>query len=159
MAAEDPHEGIDPDVDLTDPAQAATGRTQEWDLLLAMAAGGVVGAESRYGLGLLVGTHPGPFPLSTLVVNVLGALLIGVLTAVLAAQQHPPRLLRPFLGVGVLGGFTTFSTFAVDGVRLLHTGQPVLALVYVLATVLLCAVAVWLTHRATRSVLRRRGAA
>lgn len=155
MAGERRDENIDPDVDLADARQAAETRPREWDLLLAIAAGGVVGAESRYGLGLLVGRHPGAFPLGTLAVNVLGCLLIGALTATLAATDRSPRLARPFLGVGVLGGFTTFSTFAVDTVGLLHAGSVLLAGVYVVSTVVLCALAVWLTHGATAHVARR----
>lgn len=149
-------EDVDPDVDLADPRQAGETRPREWDILLAIAAGGVVGAESRYGLGLLVGRHPGAFPLGTLLINVVGCLLIGVLTATLATRDRSPRLARPFLGVGVLGGFTTFSTFAVDTVGLLRTSQAVVALVYVVSTVSLCAAAVWLTHAATWYVARRR---
>lgn len=79
-------------------------------VVAAVALGGGLGGAARYGVGLLVPGAPGTF-----LVNVVGCALIGVLV-VLTPRLHP--LARPFLGVGVLGGFTTFSAYAVDAVRL-----------------------------------------
>ncbi|MFZ2528738.1 MAG: CrcB family protein [Rhodococcus sp. (in: high G+C Gram-positive bacteria)] len=85
-----------------------------------VAAGGALGAVVRYGLAT---AFPGLWTIA--VINVVGSLLLGTLTAMIG----PDRLWRLFLGVGVLGGFTTFSTFAVDAVR-----TPVLAATYVTVT-------------------------
>jgi fluoride exporter len=112
--------------------------------LAAVAAGGLLGAEARYGLTLALPEHAGRFPWSTLLINLTGSLLIGVLMAWLGRQPAPHPLLRLFLGVGILGGYTTYSTFAVDVQQLLRAGRPLTALGYLAATVLGCAVAVWL---------------
>ena len=94
--------------------------------------GGIIGSLARYGLAEAFPHGPGDFPWATFVTNVLGCFAIGVLLARLTPRSHP--LLRPFLGTGILGGFTTFSTFAVDTEKLLH-GHVVVALVYYFGTV------------------------
>ena len=114
------------------------GPRLEWDVVLAVALGGIAGAEARYGLGLLAPHDPGRFPWMTLAINVAGCVLIGVLLATLATLAHPPRLARPLLGTGLLGGFTTFSTFSVDLVQLLDRHCWGLAAGYLLATVVVC---------------------
>jgi CrcB protein len=118
-----------------------------------VAAGGVLGALARWGVGLLLPAPPGTFPWATFGINVLGSLLMGVLVVLVteAVAAHP--LVRPFLGVGVLGGFTTFSTFAVDAQTLLAGGHRATALAYlagtVLAAVAAAALGMTLTRRAT----------
>lgn len=103
-------------------------------VVATVAAGGVVGSLARWGVGLALPTPPGGFPWATFGVNVLGSLLMGVLVVVAATRTTHP-LARPFLGVGVLGGFTTFSTFAVDADLLLAGGHRATALAYLAATV------------------------
>lgn len=149
---------IDPDVDLHDPAQLAETRAGEWDILLAMGIGGVLGAEARYGLSVAVAHSAGQFPWSTVLINITGCLLIGVLMAILLTMRHPPRLARPFLGVGILGGYTTFSTFSLDMVTLLRHHHPLAALAYLLLTGAGCAAAVWATMTATSALRARSGA-
>lgn len=102
--------------------------------LAAIALGGVVGALARYGLGRGFPTATGAFPSTTLVINVVGSLLLGLLVGVTARRAGTPRLVRPALGTGVLGGFTTFSTFAVEADRLLSTGHAATAAGYLAAT-------------------------
>ena len=125
------------------------------DVLAVIAVGGVVGAEARYGAGLLLPHASGAFPWSTLLVNALGCLLIGGLMVVLTETTAPHRLARPFLGVGVLGGFTTFSTYAVDVQRLVLADRPASAVSYLVGTLVAALVAVWLGATATRGLLRR----
>ena len=133
---------VDSDVDLHDPRQRAETSPHEWRLLAAIAVGGVLGAEARYGLDLAI-PHPlGAFAWSTLLTNVIGCLLIGVLMVVLTEVVTPHRLARPFLGTGVLGGFTTFSTFAVDTHRLLVEHRLLVALGYGALSLAGCLVAV-----------------
>lgn len=136
-------EVVDPDVDLRDPLQAAETRPREWDVLLAVAVGGVLGAEARYGLGRALPTAVGDFPWITLLINVAGCLLIGMLMVLLLDVLPAHRLLRPLLGTGVLGGFTTFSTFEVDVVRLVDDHHAVTALLYVVASLTASLLAVW----------------
>jgi CrcB protein len=135
-------EVVDSDVDLSDPVQLAETRPRQWDVVVAIAIGGVLGAEARYGLGEIVPHAARQFPWSTLIVNATGCLLIGALMVLLLELTSPHRLARPFLGVGLLGGYTTFSTFAVDADRLVEEHRPLIALAYVGATVVLCLFAV-----------------
>ncbi|TWF78865.1 CrcB protein [Pseudonocardia hierapolitana] len=104
------------------------------DVLAAIAAGGVLGAEARYGVGALLPHADGAWPWSTLLVNLSGCVLIGVLMVVITELRHAHRLVRPFLGVGVLGGYTTFSTATVETLTLLSAGRPGAAIGYVVAT-------------------------
>ena len=121
----------DPDVDLHVPAQR---RELDARLLGAIALGGVLGSEARYAVARLLDSPVGGWPWDTWLVNVVGSFLIGVLMAVLGRMARPNRLLRPFLGVGVLGGFTTFSTAMVEVPDLLGAGRPALALLYLAGT-------------------------
>ncbi|WP_198663946.1 fluoride efflux transporter CrcB [Jiangella endophytica] len=126
-------------------------------VLAVVAAGGVLGSLARHGAASLQPAGTG-WPWAILVVNVSGCLLIGVLMAVLLDLTAPHRLLRPFLGIGVLGGYTTFSTYAVDTQRLLADGRVAAALTYFLVTPVLALLAVWLGTAATRALRGRRRA-
>jgi CrcB protein len=122
-------------------------------VLLAISAGGVVGALARYGLGELI--HTDVWPWSTWLVNTSGCLLIGVLM-VLITDVWPGRpLLRPFLGVGVLGGYTTFSTAMVEVRQLVTAGQPGTGLLYLAATVVAALLAVTAGWAGATTVLRK----
>jgi CrcB protein len=112
-------------------------RATRWDVLLTIGAGGALGSLARFGLSEAVPHPRGGFPVATLATNVLGCLLIGVLMGVLTTMAAPHRLLRPFLGIGVLGGFTTFSTYVADTLDQFGTGHPAAALVYAFASVAL----------------------
>jgi CrcB protein len=104
------------------------------DVLAVIAAGGVLGAEARYALGVLLPHAGDEWPWSTLLVNVSGCVLIGVLMVVITELVDAHRLVRPFLGVGVLGGYTTFSTATVEALALLTAGRPGAAAGYLVAT-------------------------
>jgi fluoride exporter len=107
---------------------------------LLVAAGGAVGALARYGVTLAAARWFGAgFPWGTLVVNVAGGLAMGLLIARVGPDQEALRLA---LGVGVLGGFTTFSAFSLETVRLMEH-QPGLAMLYVAASVILSVGACW----------------
>ncbi|MGQ4596350.1 CrcB family protein [Nocardia sp. R6R-6] len=128
------------------------------DVLLVVAAGGAIGALARYGLARWLPVQPGRFPLATFVTNVGGCFLIGVLMVAVLEIWAAHRLLRPFLGVGILGGFTTFSTYTNEIRGLLRPETVLLAFAYAAGT-LLCALvatatALWLT-RAGYERLRR----
>ena len=146
---------VDSDVDLHDPAQQDEIRPHEWDVLAVIALGGVLGAEARYGIGVGWPVRGGAFPWPTLGINVLGSLLLGVLMVLVLEIARPHRLVRPFLGVGVLGGFTTFSTFSVDTVRMMRAGNAAGALGYVVVSVALCVLAVYVATIATRAAGQR----
>jgi CrcB protein len=100
------------------------------------ALGGALGALARWGIATAWGDPDGGWPWATFVVNLTGCLLIGVLLAVLLARYPHSTWLRPFLAVGVLGGYTTFSTFAVEVVRLADAGSWLPAVGYAVGSVL-----------------------
>lgn len=102
----------------------------------AAALGGAVGALGRWGVAEALPSPAGGWPWATLLVNLTGCLLLGLLLAVLAARHPDSPWLRPLLGTGVLGGYTTFSSFAVETVRLAEAGAWATAAGYVLASVL-----------------------
>lgn len=138
-------------------------RTPVWDVTLMIAVGGALGAVARSSLAAAWPHEPDGFPWATFSVNVLGCLAIGALMVVLTEiVGRPHRLTRPFLGVGVLGGFTTFSTYAVETQHLVAAGNPELALGYLFGTVTAALLAVQvgiviarLTTRALTLVLAR----
>lgn len=103
---------------------------------LLAAAGGALGALARWGVAEAMSGPPGGWPWATLQVNLTGCLLIGVLLGVLGALSAEPAWARPFLGAGFLGGYTTYSTFAVDVVQMAQDGALVGAAGYVLVSVL-----------------------
>ncbi len=99
-----------------------------------VALGGAIGSAARYLTNAAVTRGIGPgFPWATLIVNVAGSFLMGVLVVVLA-QKGGTRF-APFLMTGILGGFTTFSAFSLDAVTLWERGAPSAAMVYVLGSV------------------------
>ena len=128
-------------------------------VVAAVSAGGAIGAMARHALTLAFPASPGAFPWTLFAVNVGGCLLIGVLMAALGEGRGARPLLRPFLGTGVLGGFTTFSAFVYDVRLLLDAGRPGIALGYLAATLAAGLAAVALAVRVTRLVLRRGRAA
>ena len=114
-------------------------------MLAVIALGGGLGGLARHGLGLAV-----PGPGGTFLVNVVGGALIGVLM-VLVPRAHP--LTRPFLGVGVLGGFTTFSAYTQDFWALVRSGEPLTAFGYLVLTVVAAITATALGMAITRKVV------
>jgi CrcB protein len=150
-----PTEPVDPDVDLHSPAQRRELRRRGASVLLAIAVGGAAGASARYGVGLALPHGPADWPWSTLLINITGCLLIGVLMVLITEVWIGHRLIRPFLGVGVLGGYTTFSTYAVEAQQLIQAGRPGLALTYLAVTVVAALVAVQVGVGLARAVALR----
>lgn len=107
-------------------------------LVLAIAAGGAIGAVGRHYVGVCALKWLGAaFPYGTLAVNVVGSFLMGVLVASMAVKWNVGNELRAFLTVGLLGGFTTFSAFSSDFAALMERGEAVLAAGYVTVSVTL----------------------
>jgi CrcB protein len=117
---------------------------------LAVALGGAFGAAARYGLDRAIERRSDSlFPWSTFAINISGCLVIGVVIAALVDRHHTPLWLRAGLVVGVIGGFTTFSTFAQEELDLLET-HVATALAYVLSSVALGILAVFVGSRIGR---------
>jgi fluoride exporter len=108
--------------------------------------GSALGGVSRHGLGLLIAQRMGQsFPWGTLAVNVLGSLAIGVCGALLASSSRSNlNLMREFVMIGFLGGFTTFSAFSLQTLQLLRDGKPGAAFLNVGVSIALCLLAVWI---------------
>ena len=121
---------------------------------LAVGLGGALGAMGRYGISLL--PLKSAFPWLTLLTNVLGALVIGVVVGVTADNAASPNTVL-FWKTGVCGGFTTFSTFSLETLRLLEGGQTGAGLLYAGASVVLCVAGVYIGELLGRALLRRSG--
>ncbi len=113
---------------------AARPPWQRPDVLLAVAAGGSLGSLARYAVGRLLPTAEHGFPWSTLIVNVTGALLLGILVVLLAERFPADRYARSFFGTGFLGAYTTFSTYVVETILLTRDGSAGLATAYLLGS-------------------------
>jgi CrcB protein len=101
--------------------------------------GGAVGTAARYLLGGLIARWAGPdFPYGTLLINVLGSFLIGIIQQVGLSSLVLPEALRVALAIGVLGGFTTYSSFSYETIKLLEAGSWAAATTYVALTTGLC---------------------
>ncbi|MFF7308947.1 fluoride efflux transporter CrcB [Streptomyces sp. NPDC008137] len=125
-------------------------------VVMVVALGGGAGAAARYAASLWWPAHPGGFPWTTFWVNVAGCAVIGVFMVAVTEIRTAHRLVRPFFGTGVLGGFTTFSTYAVDIQKLVDGGRAGTGLVYLAATPLAALTVVWLAAWGARRVLNRR---
>ncbi len=121
--------------------------------IAAIAVGGGIGSVARYLLSAAFPAGPG-FPWAIFAVNVSGCFCLGVLIVYLLEIWPPRRLLRPFLAVGLIGGYTTFSTYAA-GVMMLLTGRAfALADAYALSSVLAALVAVWCGLKVARALAK-----
>ena len=117
----------------------------------AVAIGGALGSIARYALSTYIfdiSSHK--FPYATLTVNVLGTFLMGILFVVIVERAAMPAEMRSLLMIGFVGAFTTFSTFSLDALGLWQNGHIFMSLVYMLATIILCLIAIssaiWLTR-------------
>lgn len=119
--------------------------------LLAIAVGGAVGAWARLGLADLLPTEPGRWPWGTFIANIVGCLVLGYAGTRLMERLPPSTYRRPFVGTGVCGGLTTFSTFQLEVVEMGKDGHVALAAGY-----LVVSIAVGLAALALASGLVRR---
>lgn len=122
-------------------------------MLGVIALGGVIGSVLRYQAGLIWPTPVGAFPATTLAINLLGCLVIGAFMVIITEAWTSHRLVRPFFGTGVLGGFTTFSTYSLDIVTLVRVGEPVAAAAYLVTTAVGALLAVALGMLVTRRLV------
>jgi len=113
--------------------------------LLFVAIGGALGASMRYGVTLLMISLLGKgFPYATLMVNVIGSFFMGILFSVIEHGMMSDLPWRSLFGIGLLGAFTTFSTFSLDTLLLLQHGDWFKAMLNILLNVVVCIFAAWL---------------
>jgi CrcB protein len=116
---------------------------RRWDVVVVISVGGALGSLARWAVAEAIPHPPDGFAWSTLVENVSGALLLGALMVLVLEVWPTTRYVRPFFGVGVLGGYTTFSTFAQEDFSLLESHDVGVALAYTAGSVLLGILAVY----------------
>lgn len=127
---------VDPDL-LQAPASTARrgGARPPWLLLAVIAVGGFAGGLARYEIGLAAPTAHGTFPVATFAINVSGSFILALLVVLVLEVLPPTTYVRPLLGVGFCGAFTTFSTWMVGADQLFSTGHPEAAVGYLCASV------------------------
>jgi CrcB protein len=118
-------------------------RDRRFDVLAAIAVGGGIGGVARYLVSTAIPVRPGQFPWATFLINLSGCFLLGMLMVFVLEIWPPRRYLRPFAGIGILGGYTTFSTFAVEIHDLARRGAWALADAYALNSLVGGLAAVW----------------
>lgn len=111
---------------------------------LAVGAGGFIGAVLRYLISLIPIKNPESFPINTFIINIIGAFAIGCIAFAVTKNENIDSRWLLFLKVGICGGFTTFSTFALETSDLIKSGSVAVALLYVAASVVLSVLAVTL---------------
>ena len=112
--------------------------------MAAIAVGGALGAPARYEVSRLIVVPAGGFPWDVFWTNISGSLVLGFLLVLIIERLPPSRYLRPFLAVGFLGAYTTYSTYMVGASLLIKDGHVVTGLVYLFASALAGFVAVWI---------------
>ncbi|MDH3335376.1 MAG: fluoride efflux transporter CrcB [Rhodospirillaceae bacterium] len=123
-------------------------------MVLYVGIGGAIGAMARFLTMSAIGHYfHGSFPLGTFAVNIIGSFALGALLETMALQWSPSPELRALVVIGVLGAFTTFSTFSMDLYYLLNRGEIALGAIYAAGSVLLCVVGFWAGVSAFRSIL------
>ncbi len=151
---------LDPDVDFGPDGDVEPGQSQrrtrraELVIVIALACGGVLGAVSRYAVSLALPTETARFPWGTFLINVSGSAALGFILVLVIEHFPRARLVRPVIGTGFLGAYTTFSTFTVEATDLIRAGHPETALAYLGASVFAGLLAVWMGMTGARVALR-----
>jgi CrcB protein len=124
-------------------ATTAARRPQP-SVIAAIAVGGILGTLSRYAVSRVVHVAPDSFPWPTFTVNVTGAFALGLLLTLVIERWPPSRYVRPFVAIGFLGAYTTFSTYMVETDLLIKNGAVDVAVFYVIGSLVAGFVAVYL---------------
>jgi fluoride exporter len=125
-------------------------------VLLAVGSGGALGVVARHELTLAAPVSAGAFPWTTWAINLTGSFVLGVIATLVLERWPPTRYVRPFVGIGICGGYTTWSTFMTETVLLARDHRPGLAATYVTASVTGGLVATYAGSWAARRSPRRR---
>lgn len=123
-----------------------------WDIALVVALGGAIGGGARYLINTAIPWNAASFPWNTFIENAVGSFLLGVLMVFVLEVWEPQRYTRPFLGVGVLGGFTTFSGYVVEINQLVDHDAAPTGILYLFASLLVGLTACWAGLELTRKV-------
>lgn len=156
---DDPGVPLDPDIDFgssggLDPRRRRRIIRPQVIILISLALGGSVGAVARYAISLGLPTETGRFPWGTFLINLSGSFVLGFLLITLIEQFPMGRLARPVFGTGVIGAYTTFSTFMVEAVQLIRAGRSEIAVAYLGGSLVLGLLAVTIGMLGARAILR-----
>jgi CrcB protein len=121
------------------------------NLFLVM-AGGALGSGLRYGISLALPTLTSSFPTATILVNIVGTFILGLVAGTTGTSLDMNPATRLLLGTGLCGGFTTYSAFAFETALLLEQGNLLLAGTYVVATLVACGLAAWAGMALSRAI-------
>jgi CrcB protein len=161
MNPDDPFDvsGMQAEVDPDLVARPPRGRARHADpmVVATIALGGILGTLCRYGVSRVIHVAPASFPWATFTVNVSGAFALGLLLTLVIERWPPSRYVRPFLAIGFLGAYTTFSTFMVETDLLVKNGAGDVAALYLVGSLVAGLVAVYLGIVAGRLSPHRRG--
>lgn len=149
-----------PEAESHQPSRRWSLLSNRWDILLVISAGGALGSLARWGVGELLPWPGDSFPWATFAENVSGGLALGIVLVFLLEVWPPTRYVRPFVGVGLLGGYTTFSTYMLETRALVSGDQVPIAFGYVFGTLAAGLSAVWIgiaLARLTVRLAQRRG--
>lgn len=135
-------------------AQRSRQRRAQGVIVFALGCGGVIGAVSRYAVSLAIPTPTGSFPWSTFIINVSGSVILGFLLVLLIEQFPRGRLVRPLVGSGIIGAYTTFSTMEVDALLLIRGHDFATGVVYLVSSLIAGLVAVWVGMNAARLLIQ-----
>jgi len=138
-----------------DPHRPARRRIQ-LDVLAVIAVGGMIGATARFELAEALPAEPGRFPWATFWTNLSGSFVLGFLLVLLAERWPPSRYLRPFLATGILGAYTTMSTYTVETALLFKDGHAATALLYGVASLVVGVLLAYAGIVTARLTCRRR---
>lgn len=134
--------------------QRTRQRRAQMVIVVALGCGGVVGAVVRYAVSLAIPTPVNHFPWSTFLINVSGSAILGFILVLLIEQFPRGRLVRPLVGSGVIGAYTTFSTLEVDTLLLFRGHQFGVGVIYLVSSLLAGLVAVWLGMNGARLFIK-----
>jgi CrcB protein len=118
---------------------------------LVVGVGGFIGAVLRFLMGKIPMKKITEFPINTLLINIIGAFLIGIICAASIKHHSEDSRTVLLLKTGICGGFTTFSTFSLETVTLMQQGKLVMSIIYAVISVITCLVAVWLGEYIVRA--------
>jgi CrcB protein len=111
---------------------------------LAVFLGGGMGSLARFGMAKWLGSSEAGFPLGTLAANFLACLVLGFVGGWILQRGHMDNTLKLAIATGFCGGFSTFSTFSLETMKMFEQGKALMALIYIVASLLLCIAGIWL---------------